>query len=108
MLTSPPVLLEPALEEVRQQRRVLVRTASQASAVSTALLSRLDGDDLVPNAAGAGSGSDGEAAVEWETMLEVYLQTYSELSRECRSLLSDMEDFEGSMSLMLQVRRLRL
>jgi len=94
------------LEEVRQQRRSLVRCASQASAVSSALLSRLDSDDLAPLAA-AGEW-DGDGASEWETMLEVYLQAYNEISRECTGLLSDIEDFEGSVSLMLQERRLRV
>jgi len=105
-LRNPPAFLEPDLEEVRQQRRMLVRCASQASAVTSALLSRLDDGDLVPVA--AGGEADQDAVDEWETMLEVYLLAYSEISRECTSLLSDIEDFEGSVSLTLQSRRLRV
>lgn len=105
-LRNPPALLEPDLEEVRQQRRMLVRCASQASAVSSALLSRLDNGDLVPEA--AGGEADQDVVDEWETMLEVYLLAYSEISRECSSLLSDIEDFEESISLTLQTRRLRV
>lgn len=102
-LGAPPVLREPDLEEVRQQRRALVRCASQASAVSAALLARLDGDEVAPLALASGVAAD-----EWEAMLEVFLQAYTELSRECSSLLMDIEDFEGSASLALQARRLRV
>ncbi|CAJ1390017.1 unnamed protein product [Effrenium voratum] len=105
-LRAPPVLREPDLEEVRQLRRSLVRCASQASAVSSSLLSRLDGDEAKLLAAG-----DGDSAAshdEWEALLEAYLQAYSELSRQCTSLLMDIEDFEGSTSLALQARRLRV
>lgn len=107
-LQTPLVLLEPDLEEVRQQRRVLVRCLSQASAVSVALHTRLDGDEVSMFAVGENSTVQDDSAEEWEAMLEVYLQAYSEISRECASLLSDIEDFEGSANLALQVRRLRL
>jgi len=101
-----PAFHEPDLEEVRQERRLLVRVQSQAAAVSSALLKRLDDGDLVPVA--AGGAADQDAVDEWETMLEVYLLAYSEISRESASLLSDIEDYEGSVSLMLQSRRLRI
>ncbi|CAK9018300.1 Magnesium transporter MRS2-11 [Durusdinium trenchii] len=104
-LRAPPVLREPDLEEVRQLRRTLVRCASQASAVSSALLSRLDGDEAKLLAAG---DTDPASHDEWEALLESYLQAYSELSRQCTSLLQDIEDFEGSASLALQARRLRV
>lgn len=104
-LRAPPVLREPDLEEVRQLRRSLVRCASQAAAVSSALLSRLDGDEA---ALLAGDEADAATVDEWEAVLEVYLQAFSELSRECTSLLQDIEDFEGSASLALQARRLRV
>lgn len=108
-LLAPPVLREPDLEEVRQLRRSLVRCSSQASAVSSALLSRLDGDEAALLA--AGDGQTGELSAsrnEWEAMLEAYLQAYSELSRQCSSLLQDIEDFEASTNLALQARRLRV
>lgn len=104
-LQAPPVLREPDLEEARQFRRRLARYGGQASVVSQALLSRLDSEEA-PLAA---EGEDRlEAIEEWEAMLEVYLQAYSELARECTSLLQDIEDFEGSASLALQARRLYL
>ena len=103
-LRAPPVLREPDLEEVRQLRRNLVRCASQASAVSSALLSRLDGDEAKLLAV----SDDPASHDEWEALLESYLQAYSELSRQCTSLLQDIEDFEGSASLALQARRLRV
>lgn len=105
-LRAPPVLRERDLEEVRQLRRSLGRAASQASAVSSALLSRLDSDEAVQLA--GGEGADDAVCDEWEAMLEAYLQAYSQLSRECVSLQRDMEDFEGSTSLALQARRLRV
>ena len=78
-LRAPPVLREQDLEEVRQLRRSLVRCASQASAVASALLSRLDGDEAKLLAASdAVEGSKDE----WEALLEAYLQAYSELSRQ--------------------------
>jgi len=103
ILGSPPVLQEPTLEEVRQQRRRLLRCANQATAVSSAVMARLDGGE-----AAALAEADGASIEEWEAMLEVYLQAYTELSRECARLLGDIEDFEGSASLALQARRLRV
>lgn len=104
---APARLLEPDLEEVRLQRRVLVRCASQASAISSTLLSRLEDEDVAQLAGGETMPGE-DAAEEWEVMLEVYLTTYLEISRECTSLISDIEDFEGSVSLSLQTRRLRV
>eukprot|EP00929_Paragymnodinium_shiwhaense_P069851 TRINITY_DN35286_c0_g1_i1.p1 TRINITY_DN35286_c0_g1~~TRINITY_DN35286_c0_g1_i1.p1 ORF type:complete len:569 (-),score=134.91 TRINITY_DN35286_c0_g1_i1:81-1787(-) len=110
VLQAPPVLREPDLEEVRQQRRTLLRCSSQAAAIFAAVEKRLDGGEcpqVVEFAAADGKG--GKVEVEaWEAMLEVYLQAYGELSRECQRLLGDIEDFEGSALLSLQTRRLRL
>jgi len=88
------------LETVRFQRRALVRCASQASAISSSLLARLDGGSLI--------SEGGPSAQDWETMLEVYLQAYSAISRNCASLLDDIEEFEGSAALALQSMRLRV
>ncbi|CAE8617344.1 unnamed protein product [Polarella glacialis] len=128
-LRAPPILREADLEEVRQLRRSLVRCASQASAVYSALLSRLDSEEAASSAQAGGlpglrqsfaqglaqgfrqtlqASGDSMARNEWEAVFEVYLQAFSEISRECASLLQDIEDFEGSASLALQARRLRV
>lgn len=108
VLQAPPVLREPDLEEVRQRRRLLARCSSQASAVSAALLARLDTEGVEALLDVQSSTQAAEAVEEWEAMLEVYLRSYSELSRECSRMLSDIEDFESSAILALQARRLYL
>ena len=55
--------------------------------MSSALLSRLDGDEakLLAGSDAAEGNQD-----EWEALLEAYLTAYSELSRQCNELLQDV------------------
>jgi len=106
-LKGPSLMGEADYEAIRLQRRTLVRSMSQATAVSSQLLSRIDDGDWLEELACQECAIAADAD-EWEAMLEVYLQSYNEVSRECASLLRDIEDFEGAVSLSLQTRRLRL
>jgi len=103
ILQKPVGLQETTLEEVRQQRRSLLRCRDQAASVSSLLLTRADNGDTVKLAE-----VDGSDASEWDGLLEVYLQAYGEIARECERLLGDIEDFEESTNLKLQSRRLRI
>lgn len=96
-------LKEVELEQIRQHRSSLVKCAAEASDVCLALLACLNGND--------GSSAEcmvGDAHVEWETMVESYLQAYSECYDECARLLGRIDDFERSTSLAIQARRLHI
>lgn len=96
-------LREVELEQVRQQRLVLMKCARQASDVSSALMRILN----ISQDSKLGELT-GEQAEEWITMFELYLQAYCQCSDECTTLLGAIDDFEESATLAMHARRLHI
>eukprot|EP00747_Dinoflagellata_sp_TGD_P179539 gnl/TRDRNA2_/TRDRNA2_30502_c0_seq1.p1 gnl/TRDRNA2_/TRDRNA2_30502_c0~~gnl/TRDRNA2_/TRDRNA2_30502_c0_seq1.p1 ORF type:complete len:510 (+),score=86.27 gnl/TRDRNA2_/TRDRNA2_30502_c0_seq1:51-1580(+) len=94
------------LEMLRQQRRRLLRYASEAEATSQAVQRCLDSDEREFSAASYNKQAVPDWQIEWDEMLETNFRLFGDLAREFRRLLDEIEDFEGTAALALQERRL--